>query len=377
LRQYQVTGEKDKIIKKEVEEMLSSGVIEKSYGAWSSPVVLVKKKTGEIRFCIDYRKLNSITKEDAFPLPRIDNLLEKFRKAKWFSSVDLASGYWQIAMNEEDKEKTAFVCRYGLYQWNVMPFGLTNAPASFQRMMNELFMEYLDEFMAVYLDDIIIYSESWEEHLEHLRKIFEKLKGANLMMKLKKCEFAKRNIRFLGHIVGKDGLKPDSDNIKKVKELKPPKTVRNVRLILGLCSYYRRFIKGFSKVAKPITELLQKDTKLEWTEERNEAFEILKKKLIEAPILQFPNLEKEFILCTDASGKGVGAVLAQENDEGKEVASKMMNKADQNYPITEQECLAIIWAVQHFHKFLIGRKFTIVTDHSALKTLTTAKVPKG
>jgi hypothetical protein len=381
LRQYKVTEEKDKIIKKEVEEMLKNGVIEKSYGSWSSPVVLVKKKTGEIRFCIDYRRVNSITKVDAFPLPRIDNLLEKFREAKWFTSVDLASGYWQIAMEEKDKEKTAFVCRYGLYQWNVMPFGLTNAPATFQRMMNEIFMEYLDDFMAVYLDDIIIYSKNWEEHLEHIKKVFEKLREANLKMKLKKCEFAMRNIKFLGHVVGKDGLKPDPDNIKKVKELKPPENLKDVRAILGLCSYYRRFIKGFSKIAKPINELLQKDTPLEWTEERNTAFEILKKKLIEAPILQFPNFEKEFILCTDASGKGVGAVLAQLNDEGKEIviayASKTMNKAEQNYPITEQECLAIIWGVQHFHKFLIGRKFTIVTDHSALKTLKTAKVPKG
>jgi RNase H-like domain found in reverse transcriptase/Reverse transcriptase (RNA-dependent DNA polymerase) len=344
-------------------------------------VVLVKKKTGEIRFCIDYRRVNSITKVDAFPLPRIDNLLEKFREAKWFTSVDLASGYWQIAMEEKDKEKTAFVCRYGLYQWNVMPFGLTNAPATFQRMMNEIFMEYLDDFMAVYLDDIIIYSKNWEEHLEHIKKVFEKLREANLKMKLKKCEFAMRNIKFLGHVVGNDGLKPDPDNIKKVKELEPPKNLKDVRAILGLCSYYRRFIKGFSKIAKPINELLQKDTPLEWTKERNTAFEILKKKLIEAPILQFPNFEKEFILCTDASGKGIGAVLAQLNDERKEIviayASKTMNKAEQNYPITEQECLAIIWGVQHFHKFLIGRKFTIVTDHSALKTLKTAKVPKG
>jgi hypothetical protein len=200
-------------------------------------------------------------------------------------------------------------------------------------------------------------------------------------MKLKKCEFAMRNIKFLGHVVGKDGLKPDPDNIKKVRELKPPENLKDVRAILGLCSYYRRFIKGFSKIAKSINELLQKDTPLEWTKERNTSFEILKKKLIEAPILQFPNFEKEFILCTDASGKGIGAVLAQLNDEGKEIviayASKTMNKAEQNYPITEQECLAIIWGVQHFHKFLIGRKFTIVTDHSALKTLKTAKVPKG
>ena len=378
---YKTTSENKKIIKQELEKIEKDGVIRSSHSPWSSPVVIVNKKDGTKRFCVDYRKINDVTITDSHPLPRIDELLEQFRVAKWFSSMDLASGYWQIEVKKEDKPKTAFTCSYGLYEFNVMPFGLKNAPPTFQRLMNELFRPYLDEFVVIYIDDILIYSRTFEEHLKHLEIVFKVLKDAGIIVKLKKCKFCESNMEFLGHIVGKDGLRPDPGKIDKIKNLKRPVKVKDVRSVLGLCSYYRKFVKDFSRIAKPLNNLLKKESEFVWKEEHQKAFEMLKKKLIQSPILQYPDYNKEFILITDASGIGLGAVLSQYNDDNREVviayASKSLVGAEQNYPITELECLAVIWAVQHFHKYLIRTKFTIITDHSALKTLKTAKMPKG
>ena len=245
--------------------------------------------------------------------------------------------------------------------------------------MNRLFREYIDEFMVVYIDDILIYSKTFEDHMKHLKIVFDTLEKARLKIKLKKCEFCESNREFLGHIVGRDGLKPDSKKIEKVKNLKIPKKVTDVRSVLELCSYYRKFVKNFAKIAKPLHELTSKSAELEWTQKHQESFNTLKEKLINHPILQYPNFDKEFILITDASEQGLGAVLSQLNEDGKEVviayASRSLQGAEKNYPITELECLAIIWAVKHFQKYLTKRKFTIITDHSALKTLRTAKVP--
>ena len=195
--------------------MLNQGIIQKSYSPWSSPVVIVTKKGGEPRFCVDYRKINSITITDAHPIPRIDELLERYKTGKWFTSLDLASGYWQVEMESEDIPKTAFTCHLGLYEFNVMLFGLKNTPLTFQKLMNEVLMEYLDKFVIVYIDDLLIYSKTFEEHIEHIRKIFEKLREVNLMVKLKKCKFCLPSIEFLGHVIGKDGLKPDLMKIEK------------------------------------------------------------------------------------------------------------------------------------------------------------------
>ncbi|CAB5185100.1 unnamed protein product [Rhizophagus irregularis] len=354
--------------------------IKKSWSPWASPVTLVKKE-GKYRFCIDYRKLNDVTKSDAYPLPRIDELLEKYRTARWFTSLDLAAGYHQVEMTEEDKEKTAFICSQGLFEYNVMPFGLKNAPGTFQRLMDEILKEYIGEFVVVYLDDIMIYSKNFEEHIEHVNKVLNKLRENNLIVKLKKCKFGERNIEFLGHIVGRDGLKPNEKKVEKIKEIKIPETVKEVRSFLGLCSYYRRFIKNFARIAKPLYHLVKKDVPFKWTEEQQEAFEELKRRLMEKPVLDYPDFEKEFILITDASGEGLGAVLSQKNKENKEFviayASRSLIGAEKNYPITELECLAIFWGIKHFHKFLAGRKFTVITDHSALKGLMNAKIPTG
>ncbi|CAB5101095.1 unnamed protein product [Rhizophagus irregularis] len=282
---------------------------------------------------------------DSFPLPRMDELLDKYRKAKWFSSIDLAAGFNQVEMKEEDKEKTAFVCSKGLFKYNVMPFGLTNAPATFQRLMDEILEEYINDFVVVYIDDIMIYSENLKDHMEHVEKVLKKLQENNLIIKLKKCRFLERNIEFLGHIVGNDGLRPDDKKIEKIKEMKAPTTVKEVRSFLGLCSYYRKFVKNFSKIARPISDLRKKGMPFIWGKEQQEAFEKLKEKLIQYPILRHPDWKKEFLLITDASGKGLGAVLSQKDEKEKEVviayASRSLLPAEENYPITELECLGI------------------------------------
>src|SRR5581483_9694113 len=361
LKAYRENKENRKIIQQEVASMLKAGIIRKSYSPWSSPVVLVGKKSGKKRFCIDYRKLNTNIKIDAYPISRIDDLLEKFRVSKWFTTIDLANRYWQIEIEEEDKEKTAFVCSQGLFEFNVMPFGLTNAPATFQRAMNKTFREYIDKFIAIYLDDIIIFSKTFQEHIQHVETVLKKLNEVNMMLKLKKCKWAENNIEFLGHIVGKDGIKPDPAKIEKIKKLKIPQNV--------------------SKIAKPINQLLQKEIKFKWKEKQQEAFEKLKQKLINHPILIYPNYQKPFLVITDASGIGLGAVLAQENDKGNEgvimYASRSLTPAEKNYPITELECLAVVWAIEQFHKYLISQSFTVITDHNALKELMTSKVPSG
>ncbi|GET63041.1 enzymatic polyprotein, putative [Rhizophagus irregularis DAOM 181602=DAOM 197198] len=380
-KRYKETDEKGKFIKKEIEQLLKMGKIRESWSNWASPVTLAGKKTGNYRFCIDYRKLNNVTKSDEYPLPRIDELLEKFRKGSWFTSLDLAAGYHQVEMAEEDKEKTAFICSQGLYEYNVMPFGLKNAPGTFQRLMDKILKEYIGEFVTVYLDDIMIYSEDFEEHIEHVDKVLSKLRENNMIVKLKKCQFGLRNINFLGHIVGRDGLRPDKEKVEKIENMRRPKTVTEVRSFLGLCSYYRRFIKGFSKIAKPLLNLTRKNEKFEWKEEQQEAFDVLRTKLTENPILVYPDFSREFILITDGSKIGLGAVLAQMNEENKEVviayASRSTVGAEKNYPPTELECLAVFWGIQHFQKYLVGRKFIVITDHAALKGLTDGKEQTG
>jgi RNase H-like domain found in reverse transcriptase/Reverse transcriptase (RNA-dependent DNA polymerase) len=308
--------------------------------------------------------------------------LESFGQAKWFTTLDLASGYWQVAMHGPDIEKTAFITPFGLYEFLVMPFGLSYAPGTFQRLMNRVLQEYLGQFVAVYLDDVIIYTKgSYEQHIDHLRQVFESLRQANLKIKLKKCFFCFPNLHFLGHVVGRDGIKPDPDKIEKVKTYPEPTNLTELRSALGLFSYYRKFIRDFSKIARPMLNLLKKDAPYEWGTKQQTAFDRLKEMLTKAPILSYPDFERPFTIYTDSSGFGLGAVLSQLQSDGKEhvisYASRSMNRAEKNYPITDQECLAVIWAVKHFQHYLGLKPFTLVTDHSALKWLQTSKLPKG
>ena len=378
---YRCNPKKREFLKEEIKKLEEQGMITRSKSPWASPVVVVEKKGGDLRMCVDYRPLNKVTKPDSYPLPRIDDLLESFRTANWFSTLDLASGFWQVEMHSEDKEKTAFITDFGLYEFNVIPFGLRNAPGTFQRLMNYVLQEFLGKFIAVYLDDIIIYSKTYEAHLDHITQVFNALRTANLKIKLKKCYFCLPSISFLGHVVGRDGIRVDPTKVEKIKNFPVPTNVSEIRAALGLFSYYRKFIKDFSKIAKPLTMLLKKETPFQWTEKQQNAFEYLKERLVSAPILRYPDFDQPFTLYTDASITGLGAVLSQKDSEGKEYvvafASRSLNNAERNYAITDLECLAVVWSINHYQHYLGLLPFTVVTDHSALKWLQTSKIPTG
>ena len=314
-RAYRTAPKENEFIESEIKEMLEQELIQPSTSPWSFPVVVVKKKNGKFRFCVNYKPLNDITKKDNYPLPRIDELLDSLHEAQWFTTLDLASGYWQIKVKPEDQEKTAFITKFGTYEFKVMPFGLCNAPATFQRTMDTVLRGIKEKFVLVYLDDVIIYSKTFSEHLQHIIEVLNRIREANLRLKAEKCHFAATELQFLGHVVGKEGVKPDPEKIDKMVNYPEPNNLRELRGVLGLFSYYRRFIKDFAQVADPLYQLLKKDTPYIWTELQQKAFEKLKKKLTEAPIVQYPDFNKPFFLYTDASLIGVGAVLAQKEEK--------------------------------------------------------------
>lgn len=378
LAPYRLSPNERKKVSEEVKEMLDNDIIRPSRSPWASPVVLVTKKDGGIRFCTDYRKINAITKKDVYPLPRIDDALDALHKSKIFSTLDLASGYWQIEMDPKDREKTAFICEQGLFEYNIMPFGLCNAPATFQRLMDAILAGLKWTCCLVYLDDIIIYSESFEDHLKHLSMVFQRLQEAGLNLKASKCHFAKSYINYLGHVVSDQGISPDPKKVEAVKDFPKPKSLREVRSFLGLTSYYRRFIKDYAKIAVPINHLLKADVKFEWTLECQKAFEHLKDLLTKAPILSPPDFTEVFKLQTDASDQGLGAVLAQDIRNREHViayASRTLSSAEIKWDTREKEALAIVWGCEHFRPYLIGQFFIIETDHGSLRWL--MNVQKG
>ena len=285
-------------IREHVKKMLKDGVISESTSPFASPIVMVKKKSGDYRFCVDFRALNRITERDTFPLPNITDTFDHLdmQRPLFFSTLDMASGYWQIALEDDAKKKTAFITQDGLFEFNVMPFGLHNAPCTFQRTMQEVLRGLHWKICLVYLDDIIVYSHSFADHLKHLRQVFDKFREANLKLKPKKCAFAKDKIKYLGHIVSSDGIATDPDKIKVVREYPKPKTVSEVRSFLGFTGYYRRYIKDCSKIAHPLTALTRKNAKFVWSQECDEAFQLLKQHLVEPPILAFP-LMVQILFC--------------------------------------------------------------------------------
>ena len=363
----------------QVEEMLEQGVVRPSTSPWASPVVMVKKKDGSMRFCVDYRKLNSVTEKDAYPLPRIDDTLESLYGACYFSTLDLKSGYWQVPVKEEHKKKTAFRTSAGrLYEWNRLPFGLCNAPATFSRLMDHVLTGLSWEICLFYLDDIIVFSRTWEEHLVRLEAVFKRLVEQGLTLGASKCKLAAKEVEFLGHIVSKEGLSPNPALLQSIKQIPRPKTVKDVRSFLGLASYYRRFVKKFSEIATPLNRLLEKkkDKGIEWTAECEEAFLTLKEKLVNAPVAAYPDFNKPFKLYTDASNTGLGAILAQVQDGRERIvccASRSLNKSERNYSATKKECLAVIWGIKTFRSYLLPRHFEIFTDHYSLQWLKSMK----
>ncbi|MCG7870381.1 MAG: RNA-directed DNA polymerase, partial [Candidatus Thiodiazotropha taylori] len=352
--------EEDKII----EEQLKSGVIRESSSPWASPLVYVRKKDGGTRPCVDYRKLNALSKADAYPLPRTDDCLEALGGSTLFSCLDLQSGYWQIEVDEADKQKTAFVCRKGLYEYNTMPFGLSGAPATFQRCM-ELVMRGLQwSDVIIYLDDLIIHAKSFEEHLRRLDQVFTRLGMAGLKLKSSKCNLLQREVVFLGHVVTEQGLKPDVSKIKCIKEWPVPKTLRDVRSFIGFCSYYRRFIRSFSQRAAPINKLLEAGQPFVWTENCQKSFEDLKSALTGNEVMAFPQDNELFIVDCDSSDTAIGGILSQmqwcdksQKYEERPIvfASKSLTKPQRRYCVTRKELLAVVTFVQTFKQYLLGR----------------------
>lgn len=380
---YRLSWEEDKYLKEEIDKLLTLELIRPSQGKWSSPVFFVKKKDGSLRLVIDYRRLNKLTVKDSFPLPHIDDLLDSLGGARWFSTLDAASGYWQVPLADDAIEKTGFVCKYGTYEWLVTPFGLTSAGETYQRMMTTILAPFIGDFVYVFIDDVIVWSRTLEEHVEHLRKVFEVCNNVNLRLRREKCSFARRQVEYLGHIVSAEGLRPGTRNVEKALAMTSPKNASDVRSFLGMTGYFRRFISGYATIAEPLTKLLRKEATFVWEKEQAEAFEKLKAALTSPPILAFPDSAKLQILTTDASGRGIGAVLSQAQDEDSNdeqvvaYASRVLRGPELKYAITHMEALAVVWGVRKFRHYLAGRRFIIRTDHSALSFIFNNPTPSA
>ena len=359
-------------IHEEIKLLEATGVVVPSQSPWSFPIRPVPKPNGEVRMCLDYRQLNDITESDKYPLPDIGQLLEQVSVARYITSLDLTKGYYQIPMAVEDRQKTAFVAPTGKWEFLRMPFGLKGAPATFQRRMDEVFAG--QENTTAYIDDVAIYSPTWEQHLIDVHNTLEKLREKKLTCKLAKCKFARRSLEFLGHRIGRGLISPLEAKVKALMEKRRPETKRELQSYLGSTGYYRRFVKDYSRIAAPLTNLTAKNQpdKLCWQEEHQIAFEELKCRLSAAPILIAPDHAKPFQLSTDASTVAIGAVLEQERDEEMRpmayFSRKLLNR-ERSYPITELEALAIVDSIEHFALYLMAAKFTVVTDHRALTYL--------
>jgi hypothetical protein len=370
---------REHVVDEEMAKMKKAGAIRPSSSPWASPIVLVRKKDGSVRFCVDYRKLNEVTIKDAYPLPRIEESLEALQGARYFTTLDLKSGYWQVEMQEDHKFLTAFTTKHGLWEWNVMPFGLTNAPATFQRLMEKVLEGLQWKILALYLDDIIVFAPTQEEHLKRLSTVLDRCRKAGLKLKPTKCDLMRDSVEFLGHIVDAGGIRTDPAKVKQVRDWTIPKNVTEVRSFLGMTSYYRRFIKDYAAKAKPLHELTKKDVTFRWTVECQEAFETLKEHLIGADVLTLPDPKNpEYILDTDASNYAIGAVLSQvQHGREKVIAygSRCLDQAEKNYCVTRKELLAVVYFMGYFHHYLLGAKTTVRTDHGSLQWLKQMKNP--
>ena len=370
---YRLSPSEQDEMEEQVKDLLAQGFIRPSASPYGAPILFVPKKDGRWRMCIDYRALNKQTVKDQFPLPRIDSLLERLGQAKVFTKLDLASGYHQIAMEESSIQKTAFRTNRGQFEFLVMPFGLCNAPASFQRLMNKVFAEHIGDFIAVYLDDILIFSRSIDEHWQHIRWALEKLREAKLFGRLHKCEFLKEQVDYLGFEVSPGGIRASPGKVKAVIEWPRPKSVHDVRSFLGLASYYRRFVRGFSEIARPLTELTRAGAEWKWSTSQHTAFNRLKLALTTAPVLMLPDLEKQFVVTTDASDAAVGAILEQDFGNGLQpiaFASRKLNNAEMRYSAYERELLGIVWAIAQWKHYFRGLHSVVIqTDHAPLRHL--------
>ncbi|KAL3693385.1 hypothetical protein R1sor_007036 [Riccia sorocarpa] len=356
--------------------MLQKGFIQPSVSPYGAPVLFVNKKDGSMRMCIDYRALNQQTVKNKYPLPRMDDLFDQLRGAKYFTKLDLRSGYNQIRIADEDVPKTTFRTRYGHFEYLVMPFGLTNAPATFMGLMNDIFRPYLDQSVIVFLDDILVYSRTLAEHQRHLRQVLQILRDNHLYAKLSKCEFGKTEVDYLGHRVSAKGIQVMEEKVEAIQRWTAPQDQTQLKSFLGLTGFYRRFVRRFAHIAQPLTSMLGKGKPWRWGTTQDIAFEALKEALLHAPILKWYDPSRPIKVATDASGSAVGAVLQQEWEDGWHPVAYFSRKllpAERNYHTTEREELAIVLATKHWKHYLGDKSFTVETDHKPLVYLETQK----
>ena len=377
-RPYRIPLAKMQIVEEELDKMLAEGIIEPSSSPWASPLTLVPKKDGSIRFCVDYRRLNEVTRKDAYPLPRIQDIFDQLDGAKVFTTMDLKSGYWQVKMAPDSVEKTAVSTHRGLFQFKRMQFGLTNAPAVFQRMMNSVLAKFVGKFCLIYLDDIIIYSPDEAIHHTHVEQILAELQKHGLVVKESKCHFGLAEVKLLGYVVSAEGLKADPDKVAAIRDMAPPTNKKEVRRLLGSANYYRQLMPNYATVVAPITALTRKKVIFSWGDACQKAWRELKELLLECVILKFPNPKRPYKLYTDASDYSLGAILVQADDRGIErpvhLLSARFNAAQRNYPTIEKEAYALVYALVKLRPYLHGAQFTIYTDHQPLKCLFTKEL---
>ena len=380
---YRVSYKDEQLQRQEIDKLLKQGIIEESTSPWSSPIVLVRKKDGSVRFCIDFRKLNNITTKDAFPIPRIDDIFDHLSQAEYYTTIDFKSGYFQVGLDPKDRPKTAFSTRDQHYQFTVLPQGVTNGPPAFQRIVSQILGPTRWQYSLAYLDDVIIYSNDFEQHLVHLNDILNRLDTANFRLNAEKCQIAKTSIDYLGHRVERSNIRSNADNIRALLETPEPKTAKEAFRFVKAAEYYRKFIPKFSMIAQPLHKYApttkeqrskRSNVEVKLSDEEKHAFNELKAILTKDLVLRIPDPCLPFKIQTDASKIGIGAVLMQTHPNGDlpiAYLSKKLTSTQMNWPATEQECYAIIFAIEKWHKYLDGQPFTIETDHKPLLPLNT------
>lgn len=380
-RYYPLSPALQKEVNLELENMLANDIIEPSSSPWSSPIVMIKKPDGHWRFCVDYRALNKVSLPDAYPLPYISSTLDKLRDARYLTTLDIKSAYWQIKVAPESRPLTAFtVPNRGLFQFKRMPFGIHSAPAVWQRLIDRVIGVDLEQYVFVYLDDVIVCTPTFELHVKILQEILSRITKAGLTVNRDKCNFCKSELRYLGYVVNASGLLVDPQKVEAILRIPAPKNVTEVRRIIGLASWYRRFVPNFSTITAPLTALTRKNKQFVWDSDCEDALTKIKEHLVSAPVLACPNFDLPFVIQTDASDYGLGAILSQIQDGSEKVIcylSRSLNKAERSYSVTEKECLAVLFAVEKLRPYIEGTKFTVITDHYSLKWLHQIKDPVG